>query len=324
MRSQKNACRPGVEALDGRVLLASGVTAGIVGNVLTVQGTEAADLIEIRYRVIPPNPWGRGGGAMAQISIDGRPRFMATRFQGIVVRAGGGDDTVIIRQIGPYSLPTLIDGGAGNDRIFGGPGGETLYGNDGDDDIRGGGGPDLIAGGAGNDLINGVPEVDHLPALPPRPAPTPVQPTIVPAAQKVTPPPAPANDLAVLAQQVVDYTNAERQKRGLNPLRVNAALTRAAQLHAEAMAQADRMEHTLPGAVLPDLRSRAEHVGYSFRLLGENIAFNYRDASTLTYAWLSSPGHRDNMLHPDFVEVGVGIARNARGELYFAQVLGRP
>ena len=59
-------------------------------------------------------------------------------------------------------------------------------------------------------------------------------------------------------------------------------------------------------------------------MLGENIAFNFRDAGSLTVAWMSSPGHHDNMMNPSFTEIGVGVARNSRGELYIAQVLGQP
>ena len=85
----------------------------------------------------------------------------------------------------------------------------------------------------------------------------------------------------------------------------------AARIQAQQMAQLDRMAHTLPEASYPTLQSRADKVGYRFTRLGENIAFNYPDAANVMLGWLLSIGHRDNMLHPDFQEIGVAVARNS-------------
>ncbi len=322
--------QPNGEILEERSLMAAGTTVNVVGNVLMIQGTEAADLIQVTYRAFPPNPrWGGLGTGMAIITLDGTQKLRAFRFQGIVIHGGGGDDGIAMTRIGANSLPIGINAGAGNDVVIGTTGDEVLFGNDGNDTILGLGGFDNLIGGEGIDTINGITEAPPPPlaqvVIPPsRPTPPPTIPSWPPTTPVVTSPSTTDQDLAPLADQVVVYTNAERQKGGLAVVTVNPKLSRMAQLHAEAMARVDRMEHTLNGAALPDLQSRANYVGYSFSLLGENIAFNFRDASSLTYAWMSSPGHRQNLMNPDFVEIGVGVARNSRGELYYCEVLGRP
>lgn len=90
------------------------------------------------------------------------------------------------------------------------------------------------------------------------------------------------------------------------------------------MASQGRMDHTLPEAAYPTLQGRADFVGYRFTRLGENLAYNYADAVNVTLAWLLSEGHRDNMLHPDFQDIGVGVSVSKTGELYYVQVFGRP
>jgi uncharacterized protein YkwD len=88
------------------------------------------------------------------------------------------------------------------------------------------------------------------------------------------------------------------------------------------MAQLDRMAHTLSGADLPNLDSRLNHYGYRYLLAGENIAWNYPGAQAAVAAWMNSPGHRANVLSPNYTEIGVAVAYNSRGEPYYCQVFG--
>jgi uncharacterized protein YkwD len=63
------------------------------------------------------------------------------------------------------------------------------------------------------------------------------------------------------------------------------------------------------------LADRAERVRVSYRRLGENIAvgLNVREAEK---ALLRSPGHRMNLLDPEFTHVGIGVvfATDAAGQ----------
>ena len=64
-----------------------------------------------------------------------------------------GDDHATVA--GNIDLPTLIDGGDGDDHLNGGRGPNVILGGDGDDRILGGSGQDLLSGGLGSDRIVG-------------------------------------------------------------------------------------------------------------------------------------------------------------------------
>jgi hypothetical protein len=51
-------------------------------------------------------------------------------------------------------MPTLIDGGAGNDSLLGGAGNDTVTGGAGDDFLNGGAGTDSLTGGIGSDRFD--------------------------------------------------------------------------------------------------------------------------------------------------------------------------
>jgi uncharacterized protein YkwD len=127
-----------------------------------------------------------------------------------------------------------------------------------------------------------------------------------------------------LEQQVFDLINVERINAGLPPLRANAKLITAAQIHGRDMASQGVMEHDLSGVAQPSLVSRAQFVGYSYGWLGENIASNFSDAASVVAAWMASPGHRANILNANLTEAGIGIGRDSNGVLYFCQEFGSP
>jgi uncharacterized protein YkwD len=125
-------------------------------------------------------------------------------------------------------------------------------------------------------------------------------------------------------QSIVDLVNQQRQQAGLAPLQVNSQLVKEAQIQSTDMAELGQMEHDLPGAALPTLEDRVQYVGYNYAYLGENIAFNYPDDNSVMTAWMSSAGHRANILDANFTEIGVGIAYDSQGEPYYTQEFGQP
>jgi uncharacterized protein (TIGR03000 family) len=122
-------------------------------------------------------------------------------------------------------------------------------------------------------------------------------------------------------KEVVERTNQERKKAGLPPLQVNAKLSRAAREHSANMARLDRLDHMLEGKG-PGERLAA--VGYQSFGWGENCAAGQRTPEEALASWMQSPGHRGNILNGNYTEIGVGIAANERGGLYWTQVFGRP
>lgn len=96
-----------------------------------------------------------------------------------------------------------------------------------------------------------------------------------------------------------------------------------ASIQAQNMAYFQRMAHVLPEAKLPTLTDRAYFVAYPFGQLAENIALGYPDAETVVHGWMTSRGHRANILHSEVEETGIGIAKSSAGGVYYCQVFGR-
>jgi len=129
--------------------------------------------------------------------------------------------------------------------------------------------------------------------------------------------------LAALADEVsvVELTNAEREKAGLAPLKPNTRLFEAARGHAANMAAQDKLEHELDGKT-PSERITA--ASYRWSRNGENIAWGPPTPKEVVAGWMDSPAHKANILNEEFTEIGVGVARNAKGERYWVQVFGAP
>lgn len=101
-----------------------------------------------------------------------------------------------------------------------------------------------------------------------------------------------------------DALNAVRTQAGLGSLRADRSLTAAAQAYAEQMARSGHVQHT--GADGSTQITRAQRAGCQTRFVGENIAWGQRSAQATFEGWLASPGHRANMLGPNYGIYGLG------------------
>lgn len=99
--------------------------------------------------------------------------------------------------------------------------------------------------------------------------------------------------------------NKERTERGLKPLKfATGSLQEVARLHARDMFERGYFSHYNPEGESPF--ARMEKAGVSFTAAGENLAL----APTVTLAYqglMNSPGHRANILSPDFGTIGIGV-----------------
>jgi uncharacterized protein YkwD len=157
------------------------------------------------------------------------------------------------------------------------------------------------------------------PALPPSTAGRPGFPATTPSTVR----PASVNAVAV-AEEMIVRTNAARRAAGLTGLAKSVNLMSAAQIQAEQMVKAGRMEHELPGQPYPTLKARLAAVQYNVRAAGENIAEGQRSAAEALATWMDSLEHRANILSRDYTEIGTAVAVARNGRLYFVQVFGRP
>ncbi|GIV32394.1 MAG: hypothetical protein KatS3mg030_696 [Saprospiraceae bacterium] len=105
--------------------------------------------------------------------------------------------------------------------------------------------------------------------------------------------------------------------RAVPPLRWDERLARAAQFHAAHMYETNNISHV--GAKHTRVGQRVSAAGYSWRVVGENLAFGYVNPALALEGWLRSPGHCRNIMAADFVHVG--LARRGR---YYVMVLASP
>lgn len=110
------------------------------------------------------------------------------------------------------------------------------------------------------------------------------------------------------------------QRNATYPLVINDKLTKAAQLHAEWMAEHSNMSHNEGRTTVAD---RAKAAGYNWNYVGENIAMGYPDVAAVMSGWMHSPGHRANILNKNYQDVGFGIAKSVTGAIYRCADFGR-
>jgi uncharacterized protein YkwD len=99
--------------------------------------------------------------------------------------------------------------------------------------------------------------------------------------------------------------NSVRLAHGLQPLRADSRLERAARGHSSRMLRTGSFSH---GA----FATRIRRVGVRQPRIGENLAWStgpLSAARSIVEAWLASPEHRANLLHPGYRLVGVGALR---------------
>ena len=113
--------------------------------------------------------------------------------------------------------------------------------------------------------------------------------------------------------QVVTLINQARVNNGLAPLKPDAKLSAAALAHSMDMACNDFVDHTgSDGSSWPD---RIAAQGFPFSIAYENIYVGNPDFGGTPQGafewWMNSQVHRDNILNPDAVYIGVGYAFNA-------------
>lgn len=138
-----------------------------------------------------------------------------------------------------------------------------------------------------------------------------------PAPQKPAATPAVSGDYATFQKRVVELVNAERAKNGLKPLTMNAQVNKTATLKSQDMAKLGYFDHNSPTYGSPfDMMKK---YGISYRTAGENIAMGQTTPEQVMKGWMNSPGHRANILKASFTQIGVGVAKNSSGRLYWTQ-----
>ena len=159
-----------------------------------------------------------------------------------------------------------------------------------------------------------TPELTPAPTVTPSPTSAPVQtPTATPAPTEGTDE---LPGVSAYAQEVVRLVNIEREKAGLAPLAMDAALSAAAQVRAQEIDVS--FSHTRPDGT--SCFTVLKEFGIGYRACGENIAKGSPSPARVVEGWMNSAGHRANTLNANFTTIGVGVLADAAGTLHWAQL----
>jgi hypothetical protein len=124
-------------------------------------------------------------------------------------------------------------------------------------------------------------------------------------------------------KEVVDLVNQERSLQGLHALNQDSRLDSAARGHSVDMAQNNYFDHYSRDGRSP--WDRIADAGYSCGRCGENIAVGYSTPEAVMSGWMSSSGHRANILNSTYCDIGVGYAYGSASSYkhYWTQDFGR-
>jgi len=105
--------------------------------------------------------------------------------------------------------------------------------------------------------------------------------------------------------RVAELVNAEREVAGLQPLRLDPELSRVARLKSQDFVTGGYFSHDSPTYGSPF--AMMKQFGFTYRSASENIAQGYRTPEAVHEAWMKSPGHRRNIMDPNYDTMGIGF-----------------
>jgi len=128
--------------------------------------------------------------------------------------------------------------------------------------------------------------------------------------------------LRIVEQQVVALVNKERSNRGLQELTQSDVLSEVARVKSQDMVDKDYFAHQSPTYGSPfDMMN---YFGIIYSYAGENLAWGQDTAEQVVEGWMNSPGHRGNILKEEYQEIGIGVAKDSAGRLYWTQMFIKP
>jgi uncharacterized protein YkwD len=113
-------------------------------------------------------------------------------------------------------------------------------------------------------------------------------------------------DLDLVRQELLGLVNARRRERGRGALRPSLLLDAAAQRYAEEMLRTGHYGHVGPRG--ENALDRARRAGYRPAAVAENLAKGHYSVADVVAGWMESRDHRANLLHPQYFEMGAGMA----------------
>jgi uncharacterized protein YkwD len=109
----------------------------------------------------------------------------------------------------------------------------------------------------------------------------------------------------ISVSDLLAQTNQKRQENGLPALTLNQNLSQAAAGKAQDMFAKDYWAHIAPDGTTPWVFIK--NSGYEYLYAGENLARGFTTAPEVVNAWMASPTHRENLLSPNYKEIGFAV-----------------
>jgi uncharacterized protein YkwD len=129
------------------------------------------------------------------------------------------------------------------------------------------------------------------------------------------PSPTPLPALNQLRNQMLTLVNQDRQSMGVGALQLEDRLDQAAQYHSDEMVDEGYIGHISPLIGTP--QQQVARAGVS-EPVAQNIAIS-RSLENAQQELMSSPGHRQTLIIPDWTHVGFGFRQAPDGFLYVTQ-----
>lgn len=120
--------------------------------------------------------------------------------------------------------------------------------------------------------------------------------------------------------RLLDSVNTLRAAKGAQPLVYNAQLNAAAETHARDMSLQNRPWHFGSDGSSP--LSRVQRIGYTGRLVGENISETYQTELETLSDWMAQPDTRAVIMDPAARELGFAWFQESNGKIWWTMVTG--
>lgn len=102
--------------------------------------------------------------------------------------------------------------------------------------------------------------------------------------------------------EILDLVNKERAKVGSAPLTINCTLNRMAA--ERAIESSDHFSHTRPNG--EEFYTIFDEYDVDYSYCGENLAAGNSTAKDTVDQWINSPSHYQNMIDPEYTQIGIG------------------
>ena len=119
---------------------------------------------------------------------------------------------------------------------------------------------------------------------------------------------------------LLNLLNQDRILAGLPPLTLDPELSRIARIKSEDMRDQNYFAHESP--TYGKARQMLQRFGYRFTGCGENIA-HHATVQKAQAAFMTSEGHRKNILSAVWEKVGIGVCYDRNGYIYATQIFVR-